>query len=446
LFKYIAFIFLIAQLHALPFKSNFQIGLEYDANTTEIKASPFTNFEVKTIPFQEVEQKIVQIKSFEALLDTLNIEKTSSVLKYKKIKKLLSNTNINDYTLTYLIYNRVTNFKSSLITNEDSNATYIDTIDIGGEFIALIHIKTNSVNEYEKLKKMKFSWKDIDKFEKELDKHSESITFKNIITADETIFPANNLKTLIQNAKNFSKDIKNHEVPYKVHLKNDTNKTVIKPYLKALQTANNLKFIRRNPEQFSKSEDIATDSKNISKYITNITKQKIKTLEQVLQKINYPKRYNAYTDDICTTIPILHLASKKIEKKYPKILENAILSVNYDFKIQIQNNGKIILLTWIKTVKESDKLIHKEKNSKIIFDSYINFKGLKASHIKGNSIGTISFNTKFDSYEKNRCLQGQGIIESADCGYQITDKNGTLEIGCNNIKLKKLEIKFEHED
>jgi hypothetical protein len=315
LFKYIAFIFLIAQLHALPFKSNFQIGLEYDANTTEIKASPFTNFEVKTIPFQEVEQKIVQIKSFEALLDTLNIEKTSSVLKYKKIKKLLSNTNINDYTLTYLIYNRVTNFKSSLITNEDSNATYIDTIDIGGEFIALIHIKTNSVNEYEKLKKMKFSWKDIDKFEKELDKHSESITFKNIITADETIFPANNLKTLIQNAKNFSKDIKNHEVPYKVHLKNDTNKTVIKPYLKALQTANNLKFIRRNPEQFSKSEDIATDSKNISKYITNITKKKIKTLEQVLQKINYPKRYNAYTDDICTTIPILHLASKKIEKK-----------------------------------------------------------------------------------------------------------------------------------
>jgi hypothetical protein len=135
-----------------------------------------------------------------------------------------------------------------------------------------------------------------------------------------------------------------------------------------------------------------------------------------------------------------------LKKKYPKILENATLSVNYDFKIQIQNNGKIILLTWIKTVKESDKLIHKEKNSKIIFDSYINFKGLKASHIKGNSIGTISFNTKFDSYEKNRCLQGQGIIESADCGYQITDKNGTLEIGCNNIKLKKLDIKFEHED
>jgi len=445
LFKYLAFIFLIAQLHALPFENNFQIGLEYDTNTAEIKTSPFTDFEVKTLSNQEIEHKIVQIKNFEALLDALNIEKTFSVLKHKKIKKLLSNTNINNYTLTYLIYNKVTNFKSVLISREDCNATYIDAIDIGGEFIALIHIKTNSVNEYKKIKKMKFSWNNINKFEKELDKYSDAVTFKNIITADETIFPANTLKTLIENAKTFSKDIKNHEVPYRVHLKNDTNKTSIKPYLEALQAVNNLEFIRRNPEQFPKSKD-NLQSKIISRHLTNITEEKIKILEQILNKINYPKRYNAYTNNICTTIPVLNLTSKKIEKKYPKILEDTVLSVKYDFIIQIQNRGKVVLLKWIKTVKESNKLIHKEANSKIIFDSYINFKDLKASHINGNNIGSISFKTKFDSYEKNRYLKGQGIIEGADCGYKIIDKNGTLEIECNNIKLKKLDIKFEHSD
>ena len=445
MFKYIAFFFLIVQLHALPFERNFQIGLAYDTNTAEVKASPLTDFEVKTLSSQEVEQKIVEIKSFEALLDALSIEKTFSILKHKKIKKLLSNTNINDYTVTYLIYNKVTNFKNLLLTKEDCNTTYINSIDIGGEFIALIHIKTNSKNTYKKIKKMKVSWKNIDKFEKELTQYSEIITFKNIITADETIFPANNLKTLIQNAKTFSDDIKNHEVPYKVYLKNDTNKTSIKPYLDALQAVNNLEFIRRNPEQFSNTIEVM-QSKDISKYLTNISEDKIDILNNVLKKIIYPKRHSAYTDNISTIIPSINLPTKKIEKQYPKILEDVILSVNYDFKVQIQNSGKVVLLKWIKTVKESNKLIHKEENSKIIFDSYINFKDLKASHINGNSIGTISFNTKFDSYEKSKCLQGEGIIDSADCGYKVIDKNGTLEIGCNNIKLKRLEIKFENED
>ena len=215
MFKFIACIFLLTQLNALPFERNFQIGLTYDTNTSEIKASSLTDFEVKTLSCQEVEKKIVQIKNFDALLDELNIEKTFSILKHKKIKKLLSNTNINDYTVTYLIYNKVTNFKNLLRTEEDCNATYINSIDIGGEFIALIHIKANSLNAYKKIKKIKVSWKNIDKFEKELTQYSEIITFKNIITADETIFPANNLKSLIQNAKTFSDDIKNHEVPYK---------------------------------------------------------------------------------------------------------------------------------------------------------------------------------------------------------------------------------------
>ena len=441
MFKYIAFFFLISQLNAQPFKSNFQIGLGYDTNTTEITVSPFTDFEVKTVPFQEIEQKIVQIKNFEELLDELSIEKTFSILKHKKIKKLLSNTNINNYTVTYLIYNRVTKFKSTLLTNEDSNTTYINSIDIGGEFIALIHIKTKSQNEYNKMKKMKFSWKNIEKIEK----LSDTITFKNIITADETIFPANNLKTLIQNAKTFSNDIKNHEVPYKVYLENDTNKTDIKPYLDALLAINNLEFIRRNHEQFSKNED-AIQNQNIVKYIKNISKDKIYILENILKQITYPKRHSAYSNSIDMTISSLNLPVNEIKKKYPKILEDMILSVNYDFKIQIQNSGKVILLKWIKTVKESNNIIHKEENSKIIFDSYINFKDLKATHIKGNSIGIISFKTKFDAYEKNRCLKGQGIIESADCGYKVIDKNGTLEIGCTNIKLKKLDIKFKHED
>ncbi len=452
MFKYIAFIFLLAQLHALPYESDSQIGLGYDTNKSEIKTSPFTDFEIKTVPKQDVKQKIVQIKSFEELLYEIDIEKTLSILKNKKIKKLLSNSHINDYTLTYLIYNRVTNFESSIkIDKQNCNATYIDTIDIGGEFIALIHIKTKSSNDYKKIEKIKVSWENINKFEKELKiiSTTHTVTFKNIITADDTIFPANNLKTLIQNAKTFTRDIKNHEVPYEIHLENNTNQTSIKPYLEALQAVNNLEYIRRNTEQFSYDKNSITptiQSKNISKLFRNITNETMNILQTMVKQINYPKRHNAFTNDIPTEIPAINLPSKIIEKKYPKILENTILSVNYDFKIEVLNSGKIVLLKWIKTVKEASKLIHKEENSKILFDSYINFKDLKATHIAGNNFGSMSFNTKFDSYEKSKSLQGVGIIDSADCGYKIIDQNGTLEIGCENIILKKLDIKFKHQE
>ncbi len=451
--NYIILYGLTTQLNALTYQNNFQIGLGYDYNSSQVIASPFKDFEIKTKPsHQKSIQKIVLIKNFEDLIQKLEFEQTLSNVKNKKVQKLLNDRNINNYTLTYLIYNKVTNFESLLQSKQqDLNVTYIDSIDIGGEFIALIHIKTQSLNDYNKIKKMKVSWKDLDKFEQKLNKLSNKhvITFKNIITADDTFFPVNNLKDLIQNAKTFTKDIKDHEVPYRVHIKNKINQTSIKPYLNALQAVNNLEYIRRNREQFTYKQNINTptiESKKISEQLTNLSTKTMTILKKTVDRIIYPKRHHACTNNIATNISTINIQSKILEKRYPKILEDVFLTVNYDFKIKIENRGSVILLNWIKTVKESDILIHQEKNSKILFDSYINFKDLKASYITGISYGNISYSTKFDSYEKNSSIQGTGIINNANCGYTIIDQSGKLEIGCKNIKIKDLEIKFKHKE
>jgi hypothetical protein len=440
---------LLSQLNALEYQKDFEVGLLFDCNGSILKTSPYTDFEVKTVVSnKKAIKKIVQIKNFKELIQELKIEKSFRNFKNKKIKKLLSDTNINNYTLTYLIYVKKTNFERKLHTDiKDCNSTYINSIDIGGEFIALIHIKTKSQNEYKKIKKIKLTWQNLDKIE-EIAK-TNMVTFKNILITDGTFVSANNLKTLIKNAKSFSNDILHHEVPYFVQTnKNieDTNQSSINSYLKALQTINNLEYIRRNQKEFSKENNNTTPTIVGKKIAELLTQQKMEEVDEIVKKVVYPKRFNAYNENLSTQIDKINLPSKKIERKYPKILEDVNISVNYNFDIKIRNRGKVVLLQWIKTVKIANKIIHEEENSKILFDSYINFKNLKASQFKGNNIGSIVFENKFDAYEKNSTINGNGIIDSANCSYKIVDQNGTLEIECNNIKLKKLDIKFEHEE
>jgi hypothetical protein len=221
---------------------------------------------------------------------------------------------------------------------------------------------------------------------------------------------------------------------------------LINKYLQTIQDRNNLAYIRRNQDEFTDDIDLATESKNITKLLRSIEKddQNITQLE-LIPKTKYPKRYNAYTDDIPISIESINLPANPIKKKYPKIIENTNLSLKYDFKLELKNNGKVILLKWIKTLKQDNKLIHKEENSKILLDSYINYKGLKATKIDGLNYGSISFKTAFDTYKKDKTIQGFGIIEKANCGYSI-NSIGTLDISCKDIKLKDLDIKFEHEE
>ncbi len=447
----IAIFSLFTQLYALPFHEDFQIGLGFEQNSTKIKPSPFIDFEIKTDLYeQNIVKKIVKINNFEHLLDEIGMEKTFSIFKSKKIKNLLSNSQINNYTHTYLIYKRVTNFKNSLqdaTINKKHGDSYIDSIEIGDEFIALVHIKTNSKNEYKKIDKILD--KNILNFEKadELIKRFEEISKTHIVSFKNS--SSQNIKKLLKDAKTI-----NREIPYKVNLKSYNNTKiikqtpVIKEYLKALQAQNNLKYIKRNSEQFDNKKTFINETRELSKIILDIEKNSshlTKNLKKLLIKIKYPKQHLAYIDDNFIKLPLLQLQREKLLKRYPKISDEIEFTLHYDFKLKIKNSGKVIILDWTKTIKEGEKEIQKNTNSKIILDSYINYKNLKATNIVGNSYGFLTFKTKFNSYEKSEKIKGRGIIKSATCNYKLT-LSQELQIQCNDIELKELNIKFIHDN
>ena len=445
MFKYIVFLFIINQLNAVENKEYFQLSeVNNLKNTTKLKTYPCKEDSYITNPSKtRTIEKVIQINNFYDLINELKLEDNISAFKNKNIAKLLNDKNINKYTLTYLIHVSVTKYKENLKKHiKDCNLTHTNSSKIGGEFIALVHIKTKSKNDYKKVQKIKIDWKNIDKL-KEIS-NSHIVTFKNILNADDTFIPANDLKTLISNAKQFSKNIIHHEIQFKNKTSKDTNKTKIDIYLKAFQTINNLEYIRRNPNQFSKENNETTPTIMGNKIKILLKHQDIEEVNNLINKVAYPKRFNAFNENHITEIQKINLPSKKIKNKYPKIIEESNISIKYNFKLELQNNGKVVLLKWFKQVRVKNKLIHQEKNSKILFDSYINFKNLKASQLKGNNIGSLNYITKFDAYEKHKTIQGFGIIESAICSYEIKDKNGTFEFDCKDIKLKDLDIKFEH--
>lgn len=467
--KYLLFLTLTSQLYSLPYQEGFQIGQGILKDSYTIKQSIFKEIDIKTRhTVQKIDKKIVKINSFKQLLEELDIEKTFSIFKSKWVRKILSSTQINSYTHTFLIHVKVINFQNSLQQeykqkvqiDKDFKAiygdSYISSHDIGGKYIALIHIKTNSVNDYKKIEKIfnknVLNWKYIEEFEEKLEKVSQthSVTFKNIITKNHNILPATDIKELIQNAKSFAKDIQNRGIPYRVdtksYTKNIKTKRIefIERYLKSKQIINNLEFIRRNPEQF-------TDESNLT-LLTKL-KQFIKKAEREFNNISnynvslnykYPNRYNAHKPNKPIIINTLTLPSEKIAKKYPKISDKTTFTLRYNFKLTIKNSGKVVFLNWTKTLKENNILIHKEENSKILLDTYINYKDLKAISLT-NNYGSITFKTKFNSYEKNEQIKGQGIINNANCGYKVLNRDGELKIECKDIKFNGLNIKFEHE-
>ncbi len=466
--KYLLFFTLISQLYSLPYQEEFQIGQGVLKESYSIKNTIFKEIDIKTKhTIQTVEKKIVKINSLEQLLDELEIEKTFSIFKSKRIKKILNNSQINSYTHTFLIDLKVTNFQNLLQQKYQSKIEidknfkdkygdhYIISHDIGGEYIALIHIKTDSANDYKKIEKIfdknLLNWKHIEEFEKRLQKVSQThnITFKNIITKNHDILPATDIAELIQNAKSFAKDIKNRGIPYRVDTKSYTKNIettkieFIEKYLKSKQIVNNLEFIRRNPEQF-------TDESNLT-LLTNLkkfTKKAEKNFENmqtnnISLKFKYPDRYYAQIPNKPIIIESLTLPSEKITKKYPKISDKITFTLNYKFTLTIRNRGKVVLLDWTKTLKDGTTIVHKEKNSKILLDSYINYKDLKAINLT-NNYGSITFKTKFDSYEKSKQLTGDGIIKSANCEYKVLNRDGELKIECKDIEFNGLNIKFKH--
>lgn len=472
---------LVSSLHALPYTPNMQVGLGYESKNAIVKESPFTDLDVITIPIKQKNiQKILHIKNLEQLLNELGYKKDFSLFKSKLIGKLLDNNQINDYTHTYLIYVKSTAFQKKFekyqkLQSIDKNFnqiygdSYIDSISIGGEYIGLIHIKTNSENDYKKIDKQLnkniVTWDNIDTFTKNIEKISKThrVIIKNILSKKQELLPATNLMQLIQNAKAFSSLLHGKEIPYYVEYKayttfaiDVTYQNFITTYLKAINIIHNYAFIRRNIEQFQLLQ-MDTTYKQLEEIVSKIQKEHANiTLEEMqsytkkltlnINHITYPKRYSAFLGNKSIQIPTMEFDLSKdfIEKKYPKITEDMLFTIQYTFMIQIKNSGKVAILNWQKKISANDEIIHESKNSKIILDTFVEYKDLKIQAIKNNDYGSLTYKTKFDKYEKKMQISGNGIVREADCSYSIIDNNGTLQIGCSNIIFNPIEMEFRH--
>ncbi len=455
MFKYIIFIAIfMQQVYALTYRPGLQVGLGYDLNTSKLAISPFEKIKKFTSSENIIKHNITKINNFKHLLKKLNIKCNLNIFKSQKIEKLLSQTNINSYTLSYLIYSSVTKFKTKLQKIQKQKKPYIDSVDIGGEYIALIHIKTKSAHDYKNTKNMldkkNLTFKNIDQFQKILNRIAKdhSLTYEIILDKKHDFLQARDIKELINNIKEFSSLIKGKEIAYKASTTPPlTDNLATIKYLDALYILNDLTYIRKNQEQFNdkiqinKLENLKNNMLRQKRKYTDINETK---LDKILKNINIPTRHNSRMINSPIKLPVLNINKKTIDKKYPMILDDTNITLKYDFNLLIKNNGKVVILNWDKTIKENEEIVHKSLNSKIILDTFIDYKNLKATSINSNSYGSITYKTLFDKYEKRQTIKGYGIIKKAICGYSVIDKIGTFEITCDDIEFNDINIDFEH--
>ena len=407
---------------------------------------------------QEVETKISKITNYQELYQKLNIFSVLELYQSKKSQNFLKNIFINDYTLTYLLYKKVVNFKNKV---EDDIAEYsniknnfITQIDLGGEFITLIHIKTNSLDDYKniskKINKKVLTLSNIETFKNillEIEK-SHEIKIKNYITENLSQNTSNDLKTLFQNINRFEDEIRWDNEPIAIYHFHD-KKSALMHILDYYYYKNNLYYLKTHPQEFKKTKPLITYAKelnNIQEILTHKRKYNIVDSNNTINKVTLPTRYNASLDfpPVDTVAFSFTIKKENIQVNYPRINKN--IKFNFSLKIRedITRKGKVIIETIHLNIKENNKVIADEENSYIKLDTFVNYPKVLFSKITNNTIGSIDTEFTFDKYEQERKIKGVGLIKEAICGYKIEESSKNIVFRCKEIKLKALNIEFKH--
>lgn len=372
--------------------------------------------------------------------------------------------------------------------------SFIKEIIYGGDFIGLIQISTKSKYDYKNIKDeinfigLKWNKKDaLLKAFKDIAKTHE-VNIKNIVLSDLNIIPADNLDELFKNAELFPGKIYNHGIPiediitpytvfdeYKTLYKEDntTKDTLLnirKIFLDHLTLKNNLSFIMKNNKEFrfdpvKKKENMVNYNKIADKNDKNsilielnfkrFKKKEIKAkdilkdiepIKNYLSDLNIPKRYRAFL----ISEP-LNISEKKVfavKKRDRKDLNVTFLDkkapwIALKTLFHIEKQGKIIFLTSDIIAKKDEKTFLKRDNNEILFDTYVDYPGLRFKQIK-NKTGELFTDTVKENQNWLR-FEGKGVIKSAYCGYDI-DGNEESSMGCVKISFDQLKVKFEHEE
>ena len=478
--KRVFFIFLFFSITAFSdtLVTNEKCGYGFDTYEGVVKQTPFSKQNCVTIS-QEIDQKpkIIRIKNLKHLFKRLSILKNKQFFNNYFVKKIMDNSHINGYTLTYMIYQNVTVFKT-IVQNSilDLNLTdpnfinkygdsYIKEVKSGGEQILFLHILTTSSQEYRKIKEtLKESLKDIELFKKNIKiiSKKQHIVVKELFTKSLGFVPADELTSAFLSVKNFKKDIIKNAIPYKYSLKKyeDLNTTLIEKKKQKLKSAidrflsirynlNDYNYYRHNLNLFLPID--ANTSRDIRKKY-ELNKDKIRNLlqNQALDidlqiksnQIKLPMRYKA--SHMQQTIMIKPQSITILSKRtMPKIDPKKSIKMDLQSKLDIQNHGQLLRIKNTLTY-EIDNKKYTKTDIRLLFDTYVNFSGLRFKSIL-NDYGTAALSLTLNKYEQFIDTEGAGIIDKAECGYKIT-KDHKLEISCKDILYKPIKIKFAHEE
>jgi hypothetical protein len=457
LFSTILSLSLIGTLDAKNSLKDIACGEEF--NTTSFATTTLIDENIcKTIPIkQDIKRHMVRIDNYQNLFNILDIKHKSRLYHDKRVMKILNDFYINDYTLTYLFYKKVTNFKQKV---EDSfkeltiDRDIIENVDLGGEYIGLLHIKTDAEESYQKIKKKVskklLQYEKLDRLKTLLTKivPEDNIIIKEFSTEHPNLEKSTDLKSFLNNYQQFENNIIGENQPIAFHttkvLKDDLSQL-----LHLYNQRNNLYYIKTHPKQFKLKDKILYTKAfaAIEKKLRFLKRDPNSENNITTKDIVLPTRYYKNVDIPPIKIDTFsyEVKSKNIQVDYPRIKEKSYFTFNLELQLAIKRHGKVIIKQIKSSLKEDETAIAVQQESQILLDTFVNYEKLKFHKIKNYTYGTLQVKLKFDKYEQEKRIQGFGLIKEATCGYKI-DHNHALKFYCKNIILKPLDIAFLHDE
>ena len=432
-----------------------QCGMLFDA----VKGSIDTTTHLYECNTQQQNKTIFKhsyVENYQDIFSNIHISFNTKFLYNHIVKKILNDSYINNYTLTYLVYQEEILFNTSVAPKHISNAnSYISNVKTGGQHVVLYHIPCKSKRIYTNIKKKLKNinnWQDVKKYLIKLSKDHEIIV-KNIYNKESLLIPTNNIENSFNAIANYHLNIKQDARAYAYVVANNhtIDNTTIVNIFNLYDKLNNLRYYKQHRDYF---HAIPKD-KQIKLF--NLYQKIKKTLNRCNQHPNFIHDQNLTSFD-CTLPPlytsfitkdIVNLVQKSISmtintnKSDLKIINpKKQFSIVLQTKLDIKNKGQLLRMT-NQIIFKSGKKDYNHKKIEIIKDTYVDYPGLRFNAIDIN-YGTLSLNIPFDKYEQFHEVNGTGILKNTICGYNI-DKD-KLSISCKDIKYRGIKINFKHKE
>ena len=452
--------------------SNADCGLGYDTLLGEKRPSPFQKVYCDIRELHETQHSAIQIvHDYRDIIKLLKIAYNEKFFKNYFVQKLMNNTNINRYTITIAVVENQNIYENYIqhhtdeqnVSNHSYGDCYIASVKNGGMHLLLYHIQTEAEYEYhkifKKLTRENLTVRHLQKFLQSLP--PEKISVREYFSKGLGGIPTQELAESFQHEAYFKDLLEKNALPYRYTLQKyrlyDNNQTKqrrkkliseIDTILQMQYNINSYRYYRLHEAQFQKipkAQELALFN-SINRYkdiIAHTIQQHNLSIKETNSTIcPLPERYNA-----CAGIKKEQIKPETISfkiNKFPlKPDTNNTITFTLTDKLDIQNRGKITRSKIKLSVRIGTKFHEETQKTKLLFDSYVDFPSLRFKNIK-NNYGKITFTLPFNRYTQQKEIQGNGIIQKAQCGYDLS-ATGIMKVFCKDIKFSPIVLETANE-